>query len=528
MLTRLTLAVAVLAAGTAARADTPAVVSIRSPGPGEILYGPTRVVAEASDEARDRVAQVLFYLEPLPAPICSDTEAPFTCDFDAGTDFQGRTILVRALDRRGRFVGADSVETLAFPEAERVVERIIRVPVVAAKHDGGLLDLAGEDLTCLYAGKACEVLGFDPVVEPVIEQTAVPLSILVLVDVSPSVSADRDEILKALNAIVDHFPEQAEVALAEFARHYQRLGPFTVDRAELQRQMLRLSFDVHYTCLFRALDHALTSLGARGGHRALFVVSDGEETCDARAVGSGPAARFLGLPGMVAHVVELARSVAAPIYVYRLNEDRAMPSTADPGYEGLARETGGRLFATGNLHGIGPSFDDLIQDLETTWMVDISLPAAIAEGRPRRLVLEIPGSEAPRLRYPEYWSPDNMERSNIALLDSEIAQTRYWAAKSLRTSRNPDVLRKLVATARRETDEDARLEELDAILGITATFLLHGDAKDQKAALSAIESLGKVEPDALLPLQPALVVYQKVEASDRLKRKAAGFLANAE
>jgi len=232
---------------------------------------------------------------------------------------------------------------------------------------------------------------------------------------------------------------------------------------------------------------------------------------------------------VLAHIVELSRSVAVPIYVYRMGKvGGAVRASSDRGYEGLARETGGRLFATGDLYGIGRSFGDLIEDLETTWLVDISLPTGVPPGRPRRLELELPESDEPRLRYPEYWDPDSLERSKIGFLDSESAETRFWAAKGLRSSRNPDALRKLLTAARRETHDASRLEELDSILAMTAAFLLHGDGQEQKLALAAIETLGRVEPAALQPLQPALAVYQKMEAPERLKKKAAGLLSKPE
>lgn len=506
------LAALAFAAVSVTAADDPSVVRITGPGADEILYGLTRVTAEATPGSD--VAQVLFYLEPVPLPICSDHETPFTCEFDAGTEFQGRTIRVRALDDRGRFLGADVVETYAFPKPERVVERIVQVPVVAADKDGSPLDLNESDLECFFGSQPCEALG----VEPIIEKKTLPLSILVLVDVSPSVNADRDAVLGAVNTIIDFFPDRGEVAVAEFARHYQRLGPFTTDRDELRQQVDRLSVDVPYTCLLRALGHALGNLGVREGHRALFVVSDGEDTC-----GKTDSAMLL-------HIVELSRSVAVPIYIYRLNEAPSgrIRLYADRSYEGLARETGGQLFATGNLYGIGRSFGDLISDLNTTWMVDIALPASVPPGRPRRLELEVAGVDTARLRYPEYWDPHSTELSRIGFLDSESAETRYWAARSLKNSRSPEALRKLLSACRRETHETARLEQLDAILAITAAFLLHGDEQDQRAALDAVKPLAKIEPDALRLLQPALVVYRKTDAPARLKKRAGIALSEAQ
>jgi len=513
-------ALACTAASVGTAGDS-SVVRITRPSPDEILYGRTRIAAEAT--ADSGVAQVLFYLEPVPRPICNDREVPFTCEFDAGTEFQGRTIRVRALDERGRFLGAAAVETYAYPKPERVVQRVIQVPVVAADQDGNPLDLGQNELECVYGSKPCEVLGF----EPIVDKKTLPLSILVLVDVSPSVNANRDEVLEAINAIIDFFPDRGAVAVAEFARHYQRLGPFTTDRFELRRQMDRLAINVPYTCLLRALDHALDNLGAREGHRALFVVSDGEETCDSRITGGSHSSHFQTSAAMLAHIVELSRSVAVPIYIYRLKEFTASPVrfSADRSYEGLARETGGRLFATGDLYGIGRSFGDLIVDLSTTWMLDIALPASVPPGRPRRLELEVIGVDAARLRHPEYWDPDSTELSRIGFLDSESAETRYWAARSLENSLNPDALRRLLAAARRETHDTARIAQLDAILAIAAAFLLHGDEQDQRTALDAVESLEKIAPDALQPLQPALAVYRKTDAPERLKKKASAFLA---
>lgn len=490
------------------------VVRISQPGENEILYGKTRVVAEVRPAST--VAQVVFYLDRFERPICGVTTAPYVCEFDAGTDFQGRRIRAVARDAAGRPLGEEVVETLAFPRPERVVQYLVRVPVVVSSAEE-VPDLDG--LECLYGGRPCRVLGAERM-----ELTLrTPLSVELLVDVSPSVTTNRAELLEVTDAVIDAFPDHAAITIAEFAGNYRSLGPFTADRQTLRTQVQGLSANVARTCLLRALDRALVELKHRPGHRALFVVSDGIDTCDSKPVRVGPGIRMVADEGVLYHAVELARSVGAAIYIYRLagpSPPGGLMIFGSGAHEGLARETGGRLFTTGDLYGMAPAFADLIEDVRSSWMVDVALPRQTQAGGARRLELVPADEDGLRLRYPMYWEPDARESAWMAQLESDIPEVRLDAARALADSVTPEVLRALLSVLPREPEAVIREAELQALEQLSARLLVHGQGRQRKLALDAIETLQTLSPERFPLLRPALEVFRKLDVPARLIRRA--------
>lgn len=510
-----------LCSGFAAPADE-VLVRITAPAADEILYGRTRVVAEI--EPDPAVADVAFYLDQFESPICSAVGAPYVCEFDAGSDFQARRIRAVARDRAGKTLGQDLRETPAFVKPQRVVQYIVSVPVVASTFDDRPVDLKG--LECLYAGEPCEVLGAERI--RLTERT--PLSVEMLVDVSPSVTPNRPELLQAVEALIAAFPDHAEMAIVEFAGNYRRLGPFTSDRDELRAQVRSLSANASATCLMRALENSLIKLKSRPGHRALIVISDGIDTCDSVAIGvASRYAKLITREEVLRHVVELSRSVGAPIYVYRLAEPSPGRMIIAPGgqYEGLALETGGRLFSNGTLYGMSNALVDLIDDVSRTWVVDIALPRRTETGPARRLRLVPRDAGDVELRYPHYWEADARETAWIAQLESGIDEVRLAAARRLADSVNPHALRALVDVIPQERDERIREIELRAVVKVSGRLLVHGDTRERKAALDAIEALEALAPERVRLLRPALALFVRLDVPRRMIRRAQRYHAGS-
>jgi len=490
---------------------------IREPRPQDILYGSTRVEVEL-DSPRIP-GSVRFYLEPVKDPICTVTTAPYTCTFDAGTDFQGRSIRVDAIDQLGRTIDTDALTTTAFPRPERVVRHIIQVPVIVSVEEGLPPNLIKEDLECYWAGRPCTVDGARLI--ELQEQT--PLSILLLVDVSPSVEDQRAQLAAGVDQFLAAFPENAEIKVASFAEHYNALGPFTRDREEIRKQVAGASFRGWGTCVFRSLDRAFEDLQKRLGHRLLFVISDGIDTCDSEFIGLSAGVTLVrSNMGSLYHTVELSRATKAPIYLYRIVNDRP-GVVGDRAYEGLARETGGRLFSNGDLYGMKRSFDDLIEDVRATWVVDVALPRRAQPGILRRLELAqvVDAGQELDLRYPHYWDPVSRRRTWMTLLSAPAGFARYQAALNLQNSVEPEVLRELLRAVRREPDDRIRNAELEAILKLSAYFIVHAELpRDRKDGLAAAEVLVEMKPKALELLRPALSVLQKMPVPKRFKRRS--------
>jgi len=471
----------------------------------------------------DRVpGSVQFYLDPVPRPICTVVAPPYRCEFDAGTQFQGRSIRVEAIDQLGHRIAESSLETTAFPKPERVVRHVIEVPVVVRGDDTSPGSLPYNDLRCFWAGKPCSIDGARLI--EINEQT--PLSILLLVDVSPSMGDMRTQMKGAVDDVLAAFPAHAEVMVASFSSKYETLGQFTADRGEIHGQLENVAFTGWNTCIYRSLDRAFDDLKKRPGHRLLFVISDGFDTCDTEFVGlSKGVYKARTLLWVRYHTVELSRATRAPIYAFRIVSDtkgRGLLVLPDRGWEGLARETGGRLFASGDLYGMDRAFDDLIDDVRATWRVDVGLPARVNPGVARRLELLPPEGREDEfdLHYPAYWDPVERRRSWMEMLSASSGATRFQAAMQLRDSVEPEVLRELLRAVKREPDERIRTAEFEAILNMSAHLIVHGAPAERRDGLAAAKELCRMRPEARSLLDPALSVLQKMPVPDRIKQRA--------
>jgi hypothetical protein len=214
---------------------------------------------------------------------------------------------------------------------------------------------------------------------------------------------------------------QGRLPYRQFSRIYSRITPFTSDKALLREAVLKLSAGNPGTCLMQALQHSMATLHMRAGHKLLFVISDGAETCRLRNfMVEDPSSRhgkvvqylydeksrtlsFHVDPDALADTVLLARTVGAPVYVLRVNRDEASPRFGvrvqySKGWEGVALETGGRAFTHGEVYGLTAALRDVVEDLRSTWLLDIDLPVLRNEERKRLLELHLPTERNVALR----------------------------------------------------------------------------------------------------------------------------------
>jgi Mg-chelatase subunit ChlD len=482
-----------------------AAVRIVEPDRDEILYGRTRIAVEVDDPAS--VKRVTVHLDVFPEPICRIDDPPYVCFFDAGTSFQGRRVRAKAYGAGGTLLGEHTIETLAFPAPERVVRRTLTVPVVATRKDGESVDLDLDLLDCFYAGRECRPVSATRLVET----KRFPVSLELLIDVSGSVDVRRPELMEAIEYVIDSSPIGVEIATTEFAGTYSRLVPFTSDREALCEGMKRLGAGGFATCLVSAMRNSLFALQSLPGHRVLFVITDGEENCRRNARDG------LAYMDTLWDIITVSREIGAPVYLYSFNDNPMLPrSNFAKSYEGVARETGGRLFAQGTIQTLPSALEELVGDLRSTWLVDLDLPVIARPDWQRRLSIEIDDEHGIQVRFPEYWEAENREDALRAMLLEGDDATRHFAASRLRSNRNPEILAALVKSLRREPLEVVAREQATALWEMIAGLLLHGDLDAQRAAVKAAEDLKEIEPSALGPLQPALRVYPKTGAPPKL------------
>ena len=532
-------------------------VAITAPSENEILYGPTRVHVVVGGIA----SRVDVYLDRYETPICSFKEPPYECQFDAGTRLESRILRAVAFDPEGRRLGRDAIVTYSFVDADSVVATTLTVPLVASKDgDGTLPDLRGATWSCDYGGEPCEVVEARKLGDNVSGMVGdgimryarnpmsdrPPVSLEVLIDVSPSVWADRSDIEEALRYVIDHSPTPVEISISEFAGDYRKLVPFTSSKSKLRRGLRELSEKQPWTCVLAAVRRSLSELHARPGHRALFLISDTQETCEARggyrpvpqqrsSTGVGevdeafdlaePEGEWVAQPTRakrkaINDTLELSRHVGVPIYVYRVGGDNVTSINAIAAFQKMTEESGGLWLSSGDLSGLTDALARWLGDLESTWMLDVALPSFAVDDHEADLSLGVETSIPVGLRYPVRWRGGNRDSLLLVLLRLGDAEARGWSAEQLRNSRDVAVLDELLTAYRREQSAANRIEQMTSIYHVSAYLLLHGVEDDQRAALDTIEELSEIDPILIRRLRPALRTYLKMETPRKLRNKA--------
>jgi hypothetical protein len=153
----------------------------------------------------------------------------------------------------------------------------------------------------------------------------------------------------------------------------------------------------------------------------------------------------------------------------------------------------------------------LADDLRHTYLADIAPGPGYRDGERLRLVRR---GDKPLLV--PYYVPATAEQRNLTILANGDAQARRTAAEQLAEAPSRTALRGLAEAI--EEDEGAPL--LEPFGRAAASLLLHGDAKDQEAALDAAERAVRHGPPLPAVLIAALRVYPKMAPPEGRARRA--------
>jgi len=452
-----------------------------APSADDLLYGTSEAVVRGVRGAE----RIDLYLDAYPVPFCRLPGAGGRCPFEAGTTFERRTLRAVAADASGQALQEETVVTRGFPAPVRVEARSLLVPLVAEP------PLSSADLECRLGREPCRVVDVLPPDSP----EAPEISVAIVVDVSASMHADRSVLRGYLTDLLGWLPGKATVSLSRFADDYVEVVPPTRDPAALRAGVDALEEGLA-TCLWAALGQGMDALAARPGLRVLVLITDGVESCR-----EGTSA----LPPDMA--IGAVRRAAARLYVFRSGH-----FSQGRGMEALALESGGRLFGRGGFLGLQEALATLADDLHHTFLADVAPGPGYREGDRLHLSHR---SRKPILA-PSY-VPASAEQRNLTILANGDEAVRRQAADLLAEAPSRTALRGL-ADALEENGDSPEL--LDAYGRAAASLLLHGDARDQEAALDAAERTVRHK----LPLSPTLLaalrVYPKTGPTEGRARRA--------
>lgn len=264
----------------------------------------------------------------------------------------------------------------------RVDVQLVRLLVTVKDAQGALVGALDKDqFTVFDAGAKQEIAVFE-------RQTALPLSVSVLLDTSGSTAKDLryevQSVEKFLKALLGEGNPEDAAALYSFNYQVSLLSSFTRRQARLSRALEGIRPEGG-TSLYDAIFLAAQDLESREGRHIFVIVTDGGDTTSYHSYDHALQA---------AH---LADAVIYPILVVPITNDAGRNTGGEHALELLAAGTGGRVFRPAVGNELDSAFTQILRDLRTQYLIGYyprGIPANAPAFHPVRVELARPDLRA--------------------------------------------------------------------------------------------------------------------------------------
>jgi len=249
---------------------------------------------------------------------------------------------------------APNVSSQNAPPTFSVKVNLVRLLTSVRDRYGAILtSLNREDFQVLDNGIPQDIAVFE-------RNTSVPLSISVLIDTSGSTRGDLhyevDSVTKFLHALIRDGNPSDTFALYSFNWQVRLETEYgrNVRKAEGSLRALRGEGG---TSLYDAIYLASDELATREGRHVMVVVTDGGDTTSYK--------RFADAQ----RSAQLADAVIYPIVVVPIPNDAGRNMGGEHALDALAANTGGRIFYPAGFDQLDQSFDDILHELRTQYLL---------------------------------------------------------------------------------------------------------------------------------------------------------------
>lgn len=161
-------------------------------------------------------------------------------------------------------------------EVVKLESTLVSIPLLVSDRSGRYIpQLRANDFLLFEDGVQQKIESFG--------SEEVPFSVVLLLDVSPSVSGNIKDIQDAAIAFVHQLRNQDRVMVVSFDRNIHYLSEFTSDRRELEWAIRRANMGGGtsvYDAVYETVDRKLRNIE---GRKALILFSDGDDTTSSRA-----------------------------------------------------------------------------------------------------------------------------------------------------------------------------------------------------------------------------------------------------
>ena len=234
----------------------------------------------------------------------------------------------------------------------RTEVKLVRVLTNVRDSSGNLVgDLSKEDFEIFDNGSPQQVSIFE-------RQTAQPLAVSLLIDISASTAKDLPLEVSSLQRFVDEFFKEGTAndlaSLYSFNDEVTLLSGFTRNRDQLKKSMRNMKAEAG-TSLYDALMLTAPRLGDREGRRVFLVITDGGDTTSKYSYQQA-----------LRRVHEAEASIFS-VLIQPITNDAGRNLGGENALYSLAASTGGRVFHASVGPRLNAAFTDILKALRTQY-----------------------------------------------------------------------------------------------------------------------------------------------------------------
>lgn len=352
-------AMAAVAAATLAAQEPAAVLRIASPSADAYLSGPVRLVAHVDPPAFEKlVSQITFFAGGQ--QVCTIVRQPFQCDWDAGDRIVEQQIRAVAQMRDGsRIVG--NVRTRGLKYAEVTHVDVIQVTAVVTDGDGRFVrGLKESDFEIYEDDKPQKITHF--------AAENIPLELVTAIDISSSMSDALPLVKQAAKQFLGGLQPADQVTVLGFNENLFTLARRSTDQGARERAVDRMA-PWGGTALYDVILRSIDLLGRQSGRRAIVLFSDGDDQSSHATLQTA-----------------MAKAEGSDATIYSIGQGRAVRSQElQRLLRRLADVSGGRAFFTENQQSLNATFNEILEDLRSQYLLAYAPPATSRDGNYHRI-----------------------------------------------------------------------------------------------------------------------------------------------
>lgn len=363
--------VAMIAAATLAAQDAP-VLQMASPSANTYVSGFVRLVVRIDPAVAIRqISQVTYFANGR--QVCTTVRLPFECDWDAGDRVSDHQIRAVAQMQDGSRLTA-SVRTRGLQHSEVANVDVIQVTAVVTDGDGRFVrNLTAADFKVYEDDKPQTISHF--------ASENIALELVAAIDISSSMTDALPAVKTAAKRFLGGLRLQDQVTVLGFNENLFTLARRTTDQAARERAVDRMA-PWGGTALYDVILKSIDLLGRQSGRRAIVLFSDGDDQSSHASLETA-----------------IARAEGSDATIYPIGQGRAVRSSElQRLLRRLADVSGGRAFFTESQHALEDTFNEILEDLRSQYLLTFAPASSARDGSWHRIRVETRRGDKVRAR----------------------------------------------------------------------------------------------------------------------------------